>query len=205
MTEQTTTPARAYDLLEPFERTQVDEYVNYAISQARLTRTRIAHQLSHPIPSEYVRRSKGVLSKPLARAAVTEALQAAANDEDVSPSRIIKEHAVIAFSNIADYMRVLPQGDFVVKSLDEIPRELLAAVKSMKTIPSPYGIRTEITMQDKQASLKVLTELTGLVAPDRPPPLQEYVGVTSKQTQQAMQAVPEQAYVQLLESQRCAT
>ena len=206
MKEQTNTPARAIDLLEPFERQEVENYVKYAIEQARQSRTRIAHQLNHPIPTERVRRSRGVLATPLARAAVTELLQAAANDEDVSPDRVIKEHAVIAFSNIADYMRVLPGGDFCVKSLEEIPRELLAAVKSLKSIPSPYGIRTEIVMQDKQQSLKTLAELVGLTTPDRPAPLREYArGPEDKVIQQSMQNVPETAYIQLLESQRCET
>lgn len=205
MTEQISTPARAYDLLEPHERAACEDYARYAINQARFNRTRIYHQLNQPIPSEYVRRSKGVLAKPLARAAVAELIKAAADAEDLSPDRILKEHRVIAFSNIADYLYKLPMGDVAVKPLDEIPRELLAAVKSMKTIPSMYGIRTEITMQDKQQSLKVLTELSGLVAPDKPTPLTEYLG--PKQTaQEALTAVPEQAYVQLLESQKsCVT
>lgn len=198
MTEHLSTPTRAYDLLEPFERQAVDDYVKYAVSNQREQRQRIAHALNVAIPSEYVRRSKGVLAKPIARAAVAEKLQEAANDEDLSPDRVIKEHAAIAFSNIADYLIVMPFGDFSVKSLNDIPRAALAAVKSMKTIPSPYGNRTEITLHDKHQSLKVLTELMGLVAPDRPPPLADYSKPVVNKAEQ--QAVPEAAYVALLES-----
>lgn len=200
MTEHLSTPTRAYDLLEQYERQAVDEYVNFAIDEQNRLRQRIAHALAAPIPSEYVRRSKGVLARPIARAAVAEKLQAAADDQDLSPTRVVKEHAAIAFSNIADYLDVRPFGDFTVKSLDSIPRAALAAVKSMKTIPSPYGIRTEITLHDKHPSLKALGELMGLVAPDRPPALADY---SKPPTAIAKGSdVPEIAYVEYLESCR---
>jgi hypothetical protein len=198
MTEQLTTPTKAYDLLEHYERQAVDDYVNYAINQQYHRRQRIALALYVPIPSELVRRSKGVLAKPLARAAVAEKLTDAANEQDLSPDRVIHEHAVIGFSNIADYLQIGTFGDFSIKNLDSIPRHLLAAVKSMKTIPSPYGLRTEITLHDKHPSLKVLTELMGLVAPDRPPALADY----SKPPEQDQigEGAPETAYAALLES-----
>lgn len=198
MSEHTATPASAYDLLEPFEREQVDLYVNFAIGEQRRFRQRIALALSNPIPSEYVRRSKGALAKPLVRAAIAEKLKAAANEEDLSPDRVISEFGAIAFANMADYVIVKEFGDFTVKSLDQIPRHLQGAIKSLKSIPSPYGIRTEITLYDKHPALKALAEFMGLVAPDAPPPLKDYTKppVTTEQLQQ----VPETAYAKLLES-----
>lgn len=197
MMEQTATPTLAYDLLEPFERQAVDNYVEYVVSEQRRHRQRIAHALSQPIPSEYVRRSKGVLAKPLARAAVAQKITAAANEEDLSPDRVILEHATIAFSNIADYMQVKEFGDFTVKPLNEIPRHLLAAVKSLKSIPSPYGIRTEITLYDKHPSLKAMGEMMGMVASDAPPALKDYT--KPPVTLEQMSQVPETAYAKLLE------
>lgn len=198
MMEQTHTPTKAYELLERHERQAVDDYVNYAINQQYHRRQRIALALHTPIPSEMVRRSKGVLAKPLARAAVAERLTEAANEQDISPDRVIAEHACIAFSNIADYLTIGHFGDFSIKNLDSIPRHLLGAVKSMKTIPSPYGIRTEITLHDKHPSLKTMTELMGLVAPDRPPALADYS--KPPKAEQIGDAVPETAYAELLES-----
>lgn len=198
MTEQNSTPTRAYDLLEPHERQAVDDYVKFAVDYQNSRRERIAHALEYPIPTEQVRRSKGVLAKPLARAAVAEKIQALADEQDLSPSRVIAEHAAIAFSNIADYLDVRPFGDFTVKQLDTIPRQALAAVKSMKTIPSAYGNRTEITLHEKMTSLKVLTELMGLVAPDRPPVLADYSKPPA--TKEQLRQEPEDAYAQLLES-----
>ncbi len=203
MDEHLTTPTRAYDLLEHFERQAVDDYVKYAADEQHRKRQRIALALNIPIPSEMVRRSKGVLAKPLARAAIAERLQELASEQDVSPDRIIREHAAIALSNIADYLDVRPFGDFTVKPLDTIPYEKLAAVKSMKTIPSPYGNRTEITLHDKHPSLKVLTELVGLVAPDAPPVLQEYAKPINKVNQ--LEQVPEKAYAELLENNQART
>ena len=198
------TPTSAYNLLDTQERRAVDDYINITVQTQRSNRQRIALALHHPIPSEYVRRSKGALARPLVRAAVAERLQTLANEEDLSPDRVIKEHSYIAFSNIADYITVMPMGDFACKSLDQIPREALQAVKSLKTIPSPYGIRTEVVLHDKHPSLKVLTELMGLVAPDRPPTLQEYIRATAPHaTQQATHtqgtSASEAEYIAMLE------
>lgn len=200
MEQPNTTPSRAYDLLELFERSAVDDYVKFACDQQRHKRERITHALHIPIPSQYVRRTNGILAKPLARAAVAERLQAAANEEDISPDRIIQEHAAIAFSNIADYMQVQPFGDFTVKPLETISRQALSAVKKIESIPSPYGTRTSITMQDKHQSLKVLTELVGLVAPDSPPALRNYSRPAISK-QDALEQVPEAAYAALLEAE----
>lgn len=198
MEQTSTTPTRAYDLLESHERQSVDDYVSYAVQQQHHKRERIVHALDLPIPSEYVRRSKGILSKPLARAAVAERIQALADEQDISPSRIIAEHAAIAFSNIADYVNQLPLGDFTVKPIHTIPRAALAAVKQIKTEPSLYGMRTSVTLQDKQASLKVLTELVGLVAPDRPPALEGYAKPKTVAVEQGGQT-PESAYAEMLQ------
>jgi hypothetical protein len=195
----TATPSHAYDLLEQHERQAVDEYVRFAIAEQASRKERIALALNTPIPSEYVRRSGGVLARPLARAAVAERLQREAREQDLSPDRVIDEYAAIAFSNIADYMDVRPFGDFTVKPLDAISRSALSAVKSMKTIPSPYGIRTEITMYDKIPALEKLAVLMGLVAPDKPPPLADY---SKPPAALAQNAVPEQAYVEYLEQGR---
>jgi hypothetical protein len=194
------TPTRAYDLLEVHERQAVDDYINVTVAEQRANRQRIALALTRPIPSEYVRRSRGALAKPLVRAAVAERLQNLADEEDLSPDRVIKEHAYIAFSNIADYITVLPMGDFACKSLDQIPREALQAVKSLKTIPSPYGIRTEVVLHDKHPSLKVLTELMGLVAPDRPPTLAEYVKAAQPTSANSPTTSSESEYLTMLES-----
>lgn len=199
MEPTTYTPSRAYDLLDLHERQAVDDYIKIALDTQRSKRQRIALALHHPIPSEYVRRSKGALAKPLVRAAIAERLQALADEEDLSPDRVVKEHSYIAFSNIADYINVMAMGDFSCKPIDQIPREALQAVKSLKTIPGMYGIRTEVVLHDKHPSLKVLTELMGLVAPDNPRPLEEYSKPVDVTPSKDNPAASEAEYLTLLE------
>lgn len=196
--ENSSAPTKAYDLLEERERKIVDEYLQYAISTQKNRGERIALALSYPISSEHVKYSRGLLAKPLVRVALAEKIQEAADEEDLNPQRVIREHASIAFSNLQDFIETQPFGDFTLKNISEIPREKMAAVKSIKAAPTINGMRTEIHMHDKIQSLKILAELMGLVAPDAPPVLEEY---TSKAlpTDAAATDAPEEEYARLLE------
>jgi len=192
-------PTKAYDLLEAIEREVVDDYVAYVQSDQKFKGERIAIALGYAIPAEYVRRSKGALNKPIVRIAVQEKIQQIADDEDLSPSRVIKEHAAIAFSNLKDFVEAADFGEFKVKNLDEIPKELMGAVKTIRTVPTAYGNRIEVIMHDKLASLKMMGELMGLAAPDRPPALEDYS--TPREEKKELKATAADAYTQLLESQ----
>lgn len=192
-----TTPTTAYDLLDENERRLVDEYVTYVLNEQKRRCERIALALNYPIASEYVRRSRGVLSKPLVRAALAERIRVLAEEQDISPTRVIQEHASIAFSNILDYFDPHPFGELVLKNLSDIPRDKMAAVKSIKTIPTSSGMRTEVYLHDKATSLKVMTELMGLVAPDKPPVLEGYSS-SAKQEALIDQQAPEELYATLI-------
>jgi len=190
-------PTTAYLSLEDEERYFVDEYVLYAIGEQGRKRERIVHALSLPIPAEYVTLSKSVLLKPLVRAAVAERLREEADKQDISPSKVISEHAQIAFSNIADYLESLPYGDFRVMELDKIPAGKMGAVKSIETKPGRYGLATKVILHDKHASLRAMGEMMGLIAPDKPRPLLDYVAPPGKEDENA--DVPEDEYKKLLE------
>ena len=190
-------PTTAYTLLEPHERHIVDEYVQYAVSEQNRKRERIIHSLSLPIPTEYIRRSKSALYKPLLRAAVSERLKEEADDQDISPSKVIAEHAAIAFSNISDYIESTGFGDFKVKSLENMPAGKMGAVKSIETKPGMYGLATKVVLHDKLSSLKAMGEMMGLIAPDKPRPLLEYVKPPESKSDK--EDVPEEEYMQLLE------
>lgn len=190
-------PTTAYTLLEADERYIVDEYVQYAVGEQNRKRERIVHALSLPIPHEYIRRSKSALYKPLLRAAVAERLKEEANIQDVSPDKVIAEHAQIAFSNISDYIESMPLGDFRVKDLKDMPASKMGAVKSIETKPGMYGLATKVILHDKHPSLKAMGEMMGLVAPDKAPPLQEYVKPPQSVDERA--DVPEELYMELLE------
>lgn len=190
-------PETAYSLLEPHERHIVDEYVEYAIGEQNRKRERIVYALSLPIPHEYIRRSKSALYKPLLRAAVSERLKSAADLQDISPDKVIGEHAQIAFSNISDYIESTGFGDFRVKSLDGMPKEKMGAVKSIETKPGMYGLATKVVLHDKHPSLKALGELMGLVAPDNTPALYDYV--KPPEGENGKGDVPEDVYMELLD------
>lgn len=191
-----TLPTSAYDLLDEHERAVVDEYMLYLRNEQNMRKERIAVAIEYPINPEYLKRSRGLLARPLVRAALAEKIRAAGEEQDLSPSRVIKEHATIAFSNIADYYESRGFGEVHIKDLTKIPRELMAAVKTIRTKPTMYGNHMEIVMHDKKESLKVFGELMGLVAPDRPPALEDYT--KDSITARALQDAPEAIYAELL-------
>lgn len=177
MEEYEITPTRAYDLLTTEERFYVDEYVEYAVNEQRRKRERIIHALKKPIPTEYIRRTKQALYKPIVRAAIAERLREEADKEDISPSRVIKEHAKIAFSSVHDYMKSETFGQFTLRDIDDIEIDKLGAVKSIETRPGAFGITTKVVLHDKHASLKFLGDIMGLTVSDTTPALADYVKV----------------------------
>lgn len=194
-------PTSAYDLLEERERHVVDDYVLYVIQEQEKRRERIALALNYPIPQEYMKRSRGVLAKPLARAALAERIKHLADQQDLNPARVVHEHAQIAFANLHDFLEPQPFGDYALKNIKEIPYEKMAAVKAIRTKPTMNGMHTEIVMHDKLSSLKALGELMGLVAPDKQPVLEEYAKPQVSEGEQSNLpvAAPAETYAQMLE------
>lgn len=198
---ETCYPTRAYDLLEEVERQAVDDYVNYIVNQQRAKRERIAGALNLPIPNEYIRRSRRALYKPVVRAAIAERILEESEREDISPDRVIKEHALIAFSDATDFLTQGYQGELILKDLSDIPAEKTSAIKTVETKAGPYGLSYKLTMHDKLPALKALAEMMGITAPDKPPVLVNYVKQELKQldTNKSAEAV-EVEYTELLES-----
>lgn len=190
-------PTTAYDLLTAQEREAVDEYVSYAIRQQHAKGERIIHALYIPIPSEYIRRSRNALYKPLVLAAVAEQIRKAANDQDISPDRVIAEHVAIATANLHDYYHPGEFGTLTPKAIHELTLEQKKAVKSIEIKPGPFGISHKIVLHEKQTSLKALGEMMGLVAPDKPPALVNYVKPPEAE-RQVLERAPERAYAELL-------
>jgi hypothetical protein len=193
----TTLPTRAYDLLEQHEKEIVENYVRYVVTEQNRLRERIIHALHKPIPYEYLRRSKDALYKPLLRAALSERIKEEADAQDISPSRVIAEYASIAFSQFSDYVKPGGFGEVVLKPIGEIEPEKMRAVKSIETKPGMYGVQTKLTLHDKLPALKAMAEMMGLIAPDKPPPLQEYVTPLTV-TESELDKAPEVLYAELL-------
>jgi hypothetical protein len=74
----------------------------------------------------------------------------------------------------------------------------MAAVKSIESKPTMNGIQTKIVMHEKVTSLKVMAELMGLIAPDKPAPLEDYSKSTHEERRLLLDA-PEELYAELIE------
>lgn len=197
MSDERTVPTRAYDLLTDTERQAVDDYVSYAVKEQHRLSERIIHALYKPIPTEYIKRSRDALYKPLLKAAVAERIKEEATQQDISPDKVINEHAAIAFSDIYSYYQPDSFGQLALSPIDSLTSEQRKAVKSIEIKPGMYGVHTKLVLHDKHASLKAMGEMMGLVAPDRPPPLLEYVK-PPEATRQLTEQAPEKAYAELL-------
>lgn len=180
-------PTQAYDLLEPAEKEAVDEYITYIVQEQFYKRQRIIEALNIPIPTEFVARSRGLLHRPLLRAAICERIKEEADAQDISPDRVIEEHASIAFANMNDFLVPTGLGDYNLRDIRDIPPEKMAAVKSIETKAGMYGMNTKIVLHDKAQSLKLVGELMGLQAPDKPPLLKNYVKPIDRRTEEQKQ------------------
>lgn len=136
----------------------VDEFVQLLITECQKRGERIANVLNRPIPDEMIKRSRGILERPIVRVAVADKLTEAANAQDVSPSRVVREHAALAFSNMADYIRVGTFGEIVFDFI-KCGREKMAAVKSIEITDTPQGRKLKFTLHDKQPSLTALQSI----------------------------------------------
>lgn len=192
-------PTTAYDLLEPKERECVDEYLTFVLNEQARRGERIIHALSRPIPSEYVRRSKGILHRPLVRAALAEKIREASAAQDISPDNLIREYNTIATSKMSDFVENGGFGDVMVKSFDEIGEEKMGAVKSIESKPGRYGMQVKVVLHDKLPAMNRMAEFMGLIAPERPI-LRDYTTPTEGETgHQEVEDHSEEAYSQLLE------
>lgn len=196
MFDEDVRPTKAYDLLKPVEKNAVDDYLRFVVQNQRSRRERVALALNQPIPQVFMRRSRGLLMTPICRAALAERIQEESDKQDISPSRVISEYAAIAYANPIDFYETGHFGDIQLKDLRTIPAEKWSAVKAVESKPTPMGLSTRLIMHDKREALAMLAKLMGLVAPDAPPPLEDYV--TDQRQRDALDA-PEAEYAALLE------
>lgn len=199
LSENNTYPTRAYDLLEEPERKAVEEYVQYIVAEQKRKNQRIDLALNLPIPSEYIKRSRGALCRPTVRAALAERITEESDSTDISPSRVIKELAKIAFSDITDYMRTGPFGSVEIKELKDIPADKAGAIKSIETKIGQSGSNSKITMHDKLPALRALSDMMGITAPEQGPILKDYVKQEIRKATKEEVKAPEAEYVELLE------
>lgn len=165
--------ASAYRQLRHPEKVFVDGYVADVERQAQRANERISLALYRVIPAPVVEASRGMLDKPLVRAAISERINEIAASNELTPHRVIKEWMGIAFSSLGDYMDVGEDGTPWF-DLTKCTPEQLAAIKSVKFEETGDGLsrpkkrKIEITLHDKIAGLEALAKYMGLMQPDNP-------------------------------------
>lgn len=165
-------PTKAYDLLNADEKEAANNYLLWVRSEIERTGGRFAHALEWPIPSDMVRRSKGLLNRPIVKAALAEALKTLSNEQDLSPQRLLNDIGAVADGNLYDFIKFGAFGDWTF-NLENLTRSQMASIKTIKNIPTMYGNRTEITLHDKNPAQRMLAEMMGLINREggTPPPL----------------------------------
>lgn len=81
---------------------------------------------------------------------------------DLSTDRVLREMALVALSNIFDYMEYSDDGMTVISS-KELPYYLGAAISSVKYTPTKYGNQMEFKLHKKGRMLELLAQHLGLM------------------------------------------
>ena len=152
----------AYRFLNDVEKAVVDDFVSATVNYALSNNELIRHSIDRPIPAEMVKRSKGMLEKPLVLAAIHSRLVEIADDQDLDPARVLKEHMNIATANIIDYIRLDEETGNPIIDIQHCTREQMAAVKKLTTTSGLFGVKVDLELHSKQAHLDALGKMMGL-------------------------------------------
>jgi len=99
------------------------------------------------------------LRKPNVKAALAKRQSTKADDIEVTVTRILKEYAAIAFTNMADVATVDESGQFVkFKAFDEWPDAAKQAVQEIKS--TTHGL--SVKFYDKRSALSDLAKHLGM-------------------------------------------
>lgn len=164
--------ASAYRQLQPAEKVFVDAYVADTEREANRRNERISLALHRAIPADVVNASRGMLERPMVRAAISERINDIAASNELTGHRVIKEIMAMAFSSVGDYMEVGDDGQPWF-DLARCTPEQLSAIKSIKIeetggggIERPTKRKFEFVLHDKIAAIKMLADHIGLLQAD---------------------------------------
>lgn len=167
-TQNTLALLSAYKQLSPSERVFVDGYVGRLERDAEKRGDRISNALYRPITRSVMEASRGLLEKPMVKAAITERVNELATGAELSIQKVIKELSSIAFSNLSAYFKInqwgIPEYDFTACTPEQ-----MAALRSWEHIEDvKAGRRVKIVTHDKLKALEMLAKYMGLVDIENP-------------------------------------
>lgn len=161
----------AYRQLRPPERVFVDGFVADVQRQADRMGERISLALHRAIPADVVDASRGLLDRPMVRAAISERINEIAADTELTPQRLIREVMAIGFSNLEDYFAVGEDG-LPMLDLNGLTRDQWAAISQIdieKDPRNPNMARSiKIRLHPKMDAIAKLGEYMGALAKDNP-------------------------------------
>lgn len=169
--------ASAYRQLSAAERAFVDDAVAILEHAAARAAERISMSLHRPIPPEIVNKSRGMLERPMVKAAIAERINEIAAAQELTVQRLVREYMALAFSNIGDYMTIITDEDdnsVPYFDLTKATPEQMAAVKTVKMEESGDGLsrplkrKIEIVLHDKLAAMAGLARFMGIDNADNP-------------------------------------
>jgi len=153
----------AYDQLKPTERIFVDAYVatDNPVTAIRAAMPALAEKLLNI-------RAVDMLNRPLVSAAIADKVRRITAKYDVSVDALVRELAYIAKANMADYVRITPEGEPFI-DLSEVSYEAMAAIKSVKVEDVKEGRgedsreirKVSFDLHDKQGAIDKLLRKHG--------------------------------------------
>lgn len=160
----------AYASLSVLEREFCDEFLTNlcAENERRLERLTVTlDRMAASIDFDgLTEREHDQLQKPLVRAAIREEVERLASDSDLTPDRIIREHARIAFANVRRFYPTVGEDGIPVFDATRANDDDWAAVQAIET-EETYGPRgttrkVKLKFHSKQTSLDMLAKWNGL-------------------------------------------
>jgi hypothetical protein len=157
--------ANAYRQLQPAEKAFVDAYVSDLEREAARRNERISNAAYWPIPVAVYEASRGLLDRPLVRAAVRERIDDLARASELTPHRVVKELMTLSFSSMEHYMRIGEDGQPWF-DLQHCTPEQLAAIQSIEIEEGLRGRKFKFKLHPKLDALKTLAQTIGLLEAD---------------------------------------
>lgn len=159
--------ASAYRQLNSLEKGFVDGFVRSLEDEAAARGERISGALYRPISPEIVARSRGLLDKPLVRAAIVERINEIAVQSELTVQKVIRELRSIAFASHGDYMTVGEDG-MLYYDFNKCTPEQLSALKKVKLQETESKRSLEVETHDKMRALEMLGKYMGIFEADNP-------------------------------------
>ena len=156
----------AYNSINEFERQIVDSFIKYASEASEKQNCSVLEIMQKPLPQSIIAESRGAIEKPLVQAAIVEKLNDVENARFLDKNRIIKEHNLLAFSNMADYVKINQYNQPEI-ALENLSREKMAAIQKIKITNTLLGTTIELKLYDKQNSLQFISKLVNLEQVER--------------------------------------